>query len=184
MWEARVVFFARLAAWLPDLCYRNRVSRRSWTHFVCRSESMRRLIFCAVALLFLTLLAATQDILTGAIRGVVLDPAGRHIAGATIVLVNNATGFRYEKMSDSAGRFAFELLPPGEYSARAVAEGMSPEVSPPLRVNVGGAAEIEFKLAIAGPRESITVSGEVRSVETQPAGLSAVVDEQAILNLP
>src|SRR5207248_6141446 len=43
---------------------------------------------------------------------------------------------------------------------------------------------IEFKLQIAGARESITVSAEASPVETQPHGLSAVVDERAIMNMP
>jgi len=51
-------------------------------------------------------------------------------------------------------------------------------------VDVGGVTEIEFKLQIAGARENVTVSAEPRAVETQPRGLSAVIDERAILNLP
>ena len=64
-------------------------------------------------------------------------------------------GFNYEQGSDQAGRFAFELLPPGEYSARTTADKMSPQISPNIRVNIGGVAEIDFKLPIAGARESI-----------------------------
>jgi hypothetical protein len=51
-------------------------------------------------------------------------------------------------------------------------------------VEVGGAAELIFKLAIAPVRESVTVSAEPNSIETQPKDLSDVVDEQAILHLP
>src|SRR5207244_7680218 len=39
-------------------------------------------------------------------------------------------------------------------------------------------------LAVAGAHESVTVSAEPRSVETQPRGLTAVLDERAIMNLP
>src|SRR5438477_10120349 len=61
---------------------------------------------------------------------------------------------------------------------------MSPQLSPGIHVAVGGATEISFKLALSGAHESVTVSAEPRSVETQPRGLSAVVDERAIQNLP
>src|SRR5213079_2312983 len=53
-----------------------------------------------------------------------------------------------------------------------------------IRVEIGGVAEINFRLLIAGARESVTVSAEPRAVETQPRGLSAIVDERAIMNLP
>ena len=88
-------------------------------------------------------------------------------SGATVALVNDATGTHYEQASDQAGRFAFELLAPGEYSARVAADKMSPQISPNIRVEIGGVAEINFSLLIAGARESVTVSAEPRAVETQ-----------------
>src|SRR5216683_2015574 len=145
---------------------------------------MRRFVFFFIAALAFPLCCVAQDASTGAIQGIVLDPSSSRIAGATVALVNDATGFHYEQTTDSVGRFTFELLPPGEYSARVTADGMSPQLSQNLRVNVGGAAEIEFKLAIAGARESVTVSAEPRLVETQPRGLTAVIDERAIHSLP
>src|SRR6266571_2798897 len=145
---------------------------------------MRRFVSFLIAALAFPLCCLAQDASTGAIQGIVLDPSNSRIAGATVALVNDATGLHYEQTTDSVGRFAFELLPPGEYSARVTADGMPPQLSQNLRVNVGPAAEIEFKLAIAGARESVTVSAEPRLVETQPRGLTAVIDERAILSLP
>src|SRR5438874_4784267 len=143
-----------------------------------------RLLAFIVAASLLALRYLAQDASTGAIRGIVLDPSGKSISGATVALVNDATGLHYEQASDQAGRFAFELLAPGEYSARVAADKMSPQISPNIRVEIGGVAEINFRLLIAGARESVTVSAEPRAVETQPRGLSAVIDERAILNLP
>jgi hypothetical protein len=128
--------------------------------------------------------ARAQDSATGAIRGTVVDPSGSRIAQATIVVVSVATGARYSATSDGEGRFAFDLLPPGDYSARAAAQGMSPQVSPPLHVEVGGAAELEFRLGIAGPQENVTVSGAPQLVDTKPSGVSAILDERAIADLP
>jgi Carboxypeptidase regulatory-like domain len=125
-----------------------------------------------------------QDGSSGVIRGVVLDPVNRRVPGATIALVNNGTGFRYQQMSDIEGRFAFQLLPPGEYSARVTSDGMSPQLNDHVEVNLGGATEIEFRLTVAGTRESVTVSAEAKVVETEPRGTSAVIDERAIANLP
>lgn len=124
---------------------------------------MRYAVFCLAACAF-ALSCLAQDSSTGAIHGTICHQSGSRIPGASIVLLNNATGFRHERTSDSTGRFAFELLPPGDYSARAVAEAMSPQLSPHLTVNVGGASEIEFKLTVAGPHENITVSAQQKQV--------------------
>jgi hypothetical protein len=125
-----------------------------------------------------------QDSATGAIRGTVLDATGSRIAQASIVVVNAATGARYTASSDGEGRFALELLPPGNYSARVVAEGMSPQITPQLHVDVGGAAELEYRLTVAGVQESITVSAAPGLVETKPNAVSTLLDERAIADLP
>jgi TonB dependent receptor len=65
------------------------------------------------------------------------------------------------------GHYAFELLPPGDYSARAAADKMSAQLNSGIQVTLGGVSEIHFKLTIAGARESVTVSAEPRALETQ-----------------
>jgi hypothetical protein len=133
---------------------------------------------------WLTCCCFAQDVSTGAIRGVVVDPSSRRIANASIVLINDATGLRYEHLSDSTGQFAFDFLSPGDYSARVTAEHMAPQVSPNLHVTVGAVTEVDFKLTVASVQESVTVSAEPKQVEMEPRGLSSVVDERAIQELP
>ena len=93
-----------------------------------------------------------QDAATGGLRGVVLDAHEARVVGADIVAIRMETGIRYHTATDSAGRFLLDLLPPGDYSARAEAEGMSPQVSPTVRVEVGGASQLTFKLSVAGAK--------------------------------
>jgi hypothetical protein len=125
-----------------------------------------------------------QDSATGAIRGTIFDSTGGRIPQASIVVVNTATGMRYSATSDAQGGFALELLPPGDYSTRAVAAGMSPQVSPQLHVEVGGAAALEFRLTVAGVHENVTVSGAPALVETQPSAVSTLLDERALSDFP
>jgi outer membrane receptor protein involved in Fe transport len=145
---------------------------------------MRHAIFGFAAVFAFSLISLSQDGSTGAIRGTVLDASGRRVSGATVALVNNATGFHSQQSSDSDGHFAFGLLPPGEYAARVSADKMAPQISPNLVVTLGAATEVEFKLQIATVNENVTVTAEPRTVDTQPRGTSAVVDERAIQNVP
>ena len=114
----------------------------------------------------------------------VVDASGGRIANASVAIVNISTGFRYAGATGAQGQFSFELLPPGAYSGRAAAEGMSPQITPQLSVEVGGTTEIEFKLAVAGAKETVTVSGEPPAVESQPAAVGSIIDERAIAELP
>jgi hypothetical protein len=136
------------------------------------------------SLLLLAGCALAQDASTGAVKGTVLDATGSVIADATIVLINTATGFRYSIATDAEGRFAFDMLPPGDYSARATAAGMSAQITPKLQVAVGGLTELQFKLSVAGARETVTVSGAPPTVETQPTAVSSWIETRAIDELP
>jgi hypothetical protein len=114
----------------------------------------------------------------------VLDPEGHAVAYATVAIVNSATGATRSAVTDSSGRFVIQILPPGDYSARAEIQGLSPQVTPQLHVDIGGSVELQFRLSMAGASETVTVSGAPPLVETVPSSVSTVVDERAINELP
>src|SRR5579864_8636202 len=130
--------------------------------YAMRSRSIF-LVFLSILLVPLSLHA--QDSATGSIRGVVLDAAGARVPWASIVVVNTATSTRHTTNSDREGRFVLGTLAPGDYSARVEADGMSPQVTPPLHVDVGGTTQLEFSLSIAGAQESLTISAAPNLVE-------------------
>src|SRR5713101_5307857 len=96
-----------------------------------------------------------QDGSTGSIHGTVFDPSIRRIAGASVALVNTATGFRYQQPTNGQGQFAFELLPPGN-TPRVTSEAMSPQLSQTLHVDIGGVTDIAFQMTLAGWRLEFT----------------------------
>ena len=121
---------------------------------------------------------------TGALRGAVADASGSRVVGARVTVTNLATSVARQTTTESDGRFAVELLPPGDYSIRVEAPGMAPLVRTSVHVEVGGALELEFALKVAGPGETVNVPGEAPLVETQSSEVSSVVDERAIQELP
>jgi hypothetical protein len=145
---------------------------------------MPRTPLVILILSFLLSPLTAQDAATGAVHGTVVDLHDLRIPGATIAVVNTATGARYSATSDAEGRFALDLLPPGDYSARAVAQNMSPQITPLLHVEVGAAAELQFRLTVAGPEEKVTVSGAPQLVDTKSTAVSTLLDERAIADLP
>jgi hypothetical protein len=117
-------------------------------------------------------------------RGVVLDEQGAVITKADIVAIRVETGIRYHAATDSAGRFVVDLLPPGRYLARAEAEGMAPQTTPVIPVEMGAMTSLTFRLKVAGPAESITVAAVPRVLETNPSSQSVLVDDRIIQDLP
>src|SRR5512146_1401917 len=66
-----------------------------------------------------------QTAASGTLAGVVSDPSGAVIAGATITVVDSATGTKFNATSTSSGRYIFTTLPPGTYDVTVDAAGFS-----------------------------------------------------------
>ena len=148
----------------------------SWTRF----STLALILF---SLMLASVVVTAQDA-SGSIRGTVYDSGGGRIAQASVVIVSTATGLRFATASDGEGAFAFDLLQPGDYSGRVTAQGMSPQVTPQLHVDVGAAAVLEFRLTIAGVHENVTVSGAPALVEPQTSTVSTLLDERAVNDFP
>ena len=146
-----------------------------------RMVSVPTLVLLLIAM---TSMLAAQDSATGAIRGTVLDSSGGVVAQASIVVVNSSTGARFSATSSVTGAFGFELLAAGDYSARVTAQGMSPQVTPQMHVDVGGTAQLVFHLSVAGAEEKVTVSGAPALVEPQTSSVSTLLDERAVNDVP
>src|ERR1700733_10670727 len=137
-----------------------------------------------LSVLVLVTAALAQDASTGALRGTVTDATHAPVPNATVAIANTATGLTYSSTTDPEGHYFLDLLPPGDYSARAESQGMSPEITPNLHVDVGGLLQLDFALSVAGAKETVTVSAGPQLVETQPSAISALLDERAISDLP
>ena len=138
--------------------------------------------------LFLLLLFAVptlgQDASTGAIRGTVSDATGARIAGASVKATNIGTHIVHGTVSDSRGEFVLQFLTPGDYEVRAEASGMSPNAYTNVHVEVDGAVELRFSLAVSRASEHVTVNGAAPMVDTQSSEVSHTIDEQTIAELP
>ncbi len=128
--------------------------------------------------------ALAQDASTGAIRGMVEDLSGARVVGAQVVASNEANGIDRRTITDGKGNFAAQLLQPGEYTVRVAAPGMQTELQSGIRVEIGTATEVRFQLRVAENKETVTVTGERRAVETQANGVSTLIDARAIAELP
>jgi outer membrane cobalamin receptor len=101
----------------------------------------------------LVLLAAAPAV-ADTLRGRVVDPDGRAVAGAQ-VSVSGATAAPRTAVADASGVFAVDGLPAGAtVEVRAWAPGLA---SPPTRIVLSG-NELELRLGVSAVREALTVT--------------------------
>jgi len=75
---------------------------------------MRQVVLVFLGL-FLLLPSAQAQSANGTISGLVLDPSGAPIAGAEILIANDATGLQYSGRTSAEGMYVVPNLPPGTY---------------------------------------------------------------------
>lgn len=148
---------------------------------------MNALVKCRVltlsALFFLPLVLHAQAPGTGAIRGVVLDPSGRAVTRATVVIENRATHAQRTVQTSPSGEYAAALLLPGNYSAIAMAKGFAHARAANVTVVVSEISTVDFHLVIAATA-TVEVTARQAIADTENATLGRAVDEEAIQSLP
>src|SRR5690242_15250888 len=78
--------------------------------------------------------------------GTVLDPSNQSIAGAEVMLTNEANGAVRKTTTEADGRFVFTQLAPGKYRAEVSAPGFKKSVRAHLELLVGITSELDIKL--------------------------------------
>ena len=123
-----------------------------------------------------------QSSTTGALTGTVTDPSGAFVAGATVTLLNTATGQTQAKTTDTNGSYGFATLAPGTYSVRFTAQGFKTVEMASVVVNVSEAPALDAKLEVGETTQVVACQCTVRETTTSSTG--TLVDSKTITSVP
>ncbi len=149
--------------------------------------TLRRSVVWLIALAFVLLPAVVQaqsNVATGQIQGIVADPQGAALPGATVTATNEATGFSRVAATEARGLYRLNYLPSGTYDLRVDMDGFKTEIKKGIQVTLGSVAKIDFSLQITEVKEEIVVTAQAPIVETTNPSVTSSVNSQAIANLP
>ncbi|HKW35225.1 MAG TPA: TonB-dependent receptor [Candidatus Acidoferrum sp.] len=146
---------------------------------------LRTLIFCTfVFFFFLLARSSAAQSPTGTISGIVTDPSGAAIAGAEILVENDATRVQVSGKTNEEGIYVIPNLPPGSYRVQVSKVGFKTIIKPDIVLNVQDALAINFALPLGAVSEIVTIQGGAPLVNTESAAVSTVIDRQFVENLP
>jgi hypothetical protein len=128
--------------------------------------------------------ACGQTASTGALTGLTLDPSGTVLPGVILHLRNENGSEAKSATSDSSGRFAFFLLPPGTYEVRASKVDFKPMSQREVRIHVTETLRLELHLEVATRLENVQVSSNPGIVQLDTSALGRVVDKDTVSRLP
>src|SRR6266850_2023116 len=147
----------------------------------------RALSAIATAVLF-AMLATTApawaQISTAEINGRVSDSSGAVLPGATVTMTQTATGLTRTVVTDASGLYLISNLPTGPYRLDVSLQGFRSYVQTGLVLQVGASPTVNATLALGSVEESITVEGAAPLVDVRSAGISNVVEQERIVELP
>ncbi len=121
----------------------------------------------------------------GSITGVVQDPSGAVLSGATVVIDNASKGIHRELTTSGAGIFsAPALVPASGYQVVVSAKGFGKYEVKDITVNVGQNVSLDAKLKVATGTTSVDVTAAAPLVDFNKTDTSNVVGSDQILDLP
>ncbi len=145
---------------------------------------MRRIGASVVVFFFcLCTLTSFAQNATTSLRGVVKDPSGAVVPGATITLNNGATGQTLTTTSKDSGEYQLLQIPPATYKITISASGFGSQAkSAELLVNEP--ATINFALSVKSSNEIVNVTEAAQTLNTTDASLGGTEDNATIQALP
>jgi len=127
---------------------------------------------------------STAQIDRGEVTGTVKDTSGAVIAGAKIVLTNDATNVSATASSTATGSYVFDNLNPGIYSIEAESSGFEKFVEHGLYVHVQQVLTADLSLAPGNVQQSVTVTAAAPLLQAQNAAVGQTIVNEEVNDLP
>src|SRR5580704_9158333 len=129
----------------------------------------------AIALVFLVLclaspvatFAQSSSANSGTVRGLVLDPSGAAIIGATVEIQNPVSRYDKSVQTDAQGNFEFDNIPYNNYHTSAKAAGFE-TAEQDINVRSSVPMELKFSLKLGTATTAVTVEAAQDLLETDP----------------
>jgi hypothetical protein len=129
--------------------------------------------------------SAHAQTITASVTGVVSDPTGAVIPGATVVATNVETGVKTTARSDGSGDYNLRFLQIGRYTITVQSKGFETYASSPFTLEVNQVAKVDAKLTTGSASQTVTVAGNIQPIlDTGNSTISTTFDAHTIQNIP
>jgi Carboxypeptidase regulatory-like domain/TonB dependent receptor len=133
---------------------------------------------------FLLVSVSTWGQATTSVRGTIVDPSGKAVAGATVVLANFESKIERTTTTEEQGEYQFLLVPPGTYRLTVTAPGFRRYEQTDLQLLVNTPTTANMQLSIGGASETVTVSSEAPALNLVDASIGNSFGEVQVRELP
>jgi Carboxypeptidase regulatory-like domain/TonB-dependent Receptor Plug Domain len=119
------------------------------------------------------------------VTGVVKDPNGALVGGATVTLTNEGMKVSFTTETTSSGTYVFDSVQVGTYTVTVEKQGFKKFVTTGNQVNVNQPATIDVTLDLGGISDIVTVTSTAELVQTSSSGnFGNTVEQRSLEALP
>lgn len=119
------------------------------------------------------------------ISGVVSDPSGAIIPGATVTLTNKSTNQTQTATTNASGTYVFNALPPDHFSINVTAAGFKNKVLPDVQIIPEQPNTVNVELEVGAASQTVTVSGTQQPLlDTSTASVTGTISSDQIQHMP
>lgn len=141
--------------------------------------------FVSVFILLLTsAISSWAQYTTARLAGIVTDPSGAVVSGATIAVQDVGTGYVQTTTSTVAGQYLFPSLPVGNYQITVSMPGYTSYVQKGIVLSLGQAATQNVQLQVGLVSQQVVVNANASLVTTDSATVGQLIDQREISELP
>ncbi|HEX3085115.1 MAG TPA: TonB-dependent receptor, partial [Pyrinomonadaceae bacterium] len=137
----------------------------------------------ALGLALFATAAMAQTSTTGSIEGVVNDPNGAAVRGATVTASGPNLISPKASISGDDGHFTILAVPPGTYKITVDASGFGKSEKSDVAVNLGRTTTADVQLSLAATTATVTVTGSA-AVDTAQNTTGSNVSTEQFSNFP
>jgi hypothetical protein len=143
-----------------------------------------RLACAALLILGLPALLCSQATYTAQLTGTVTDSSGGVVAGAKVILTDQATNIEATATTDDRGVYGFTGVRPGSYMLRVEATGFSTVERKDLVLAVNQRASLDVTLKPGAVLATVTVTTQPPLLDTANASLGTDVTNEYVRDIP
>jgi hypothetical protein len=126
----------------------------------------RSFVVSLVVLISLISASASAQTGDGSLRGYVKDQQGGILPGVTVTATSSALLAPVVAVTDTAGYYRVNNLPPGTYTLSAELNGFAAYKREGILMRAGSTFSVDIEMTLSSVQESVTVAGESPMIET------------------
>ncbi|MCC6368929.1 MAG: TonB-dependent receptor [Bryobacterales bacterium] len=124
------------------------------------------------------------QVLYGSLTGIVRDPAGAVVPGASAKLRNAATAQEFSTVTNDAGSYTFVNLPAGTYELTVSAAGFRTLAQRDIVITVNTVRREDLTLEIGQVTERVTVEAGTVALQADKADVHTELGSHDVINMP